>query len=110
MPRMNILNTVEQEAFDSAPVFNSSQRKHYFDFPQAIQQAAASLRTPANQLCFLLSGGYFKASIADREAFLDAVAHGSAAAWRHFNLLGEYDFSEEKLRDSVGIRLPKLTP
>lgn len=43
-----------------------------------------------------------------REAFLDAVAHGSAAAWRHFNLLGEYDFSEEKLRDSMGIRLPKL--
>jgi hypothetical protein len=44
----------------------------------------------------------------EREAFLDAVAHGSAAAWRHFNLLGEYDFSEEKLRDSMGIRLPKL--
>jgi hypothetical protein len=39
----------------------------------------------------------------EREAFLDAVAHGSAAAWR-----GEYDFSEEKLRDSMGIRLPKL--
>ena len=43
-----------------------------------------------------------------REALLDAVAHGSAAAWRHFNLLGEYDFSEEKLRDGMGIRLPKL--
>jgi hypothetical protein len=27
----------------------------------------------------------------ERQAFLDAVAHGSAAAWRHFNLLGEYD-------------------
>jgi hypothetical protein len=27
---------------------------------------------------------------------------------RHLNLLGEYDFSAEKLRDSVGIRLPKL--
>ena len=62
MPRMNILNAVEQEAFESAPVFNSFQRKQYFDFPQAIQQAAASLRTPANQLCFLLSCGYFKAS------------------------------------------------
>jgi TnpA family transposase len=62
MPRMNILNTVEQEAFESAPAFNSFQRKHYFDFPQAIQQAAASLRTPANQLCLLLSSGYFKAS------------------------------------------------
>jgi hypothetical protein len=62
VPRMKILNTVEQEAFESAPVFNSFQRKQYFDFPQAIQQAAASLRTPANQLCFLLSCGYFKAS------------------------------------------------
>ena len=59
---MNILNTVEQEAFESAPVFNSFQRKQYFDFPQAIQQATANLRTPANQLCFLLSCGYFKAS------------------------------------------------
>jgi TnpA family transposase len=45
---------------------------------------------------------------ASREALLDAVAHGSAVAWRHLNLLGEYDFSDEKLRDSVGIRLPKL--
>ena len=33
MPRMNILNAVEREAFDSSPVFNSFQRKQYFDFP-----------------------------------------------------------------------------
>jgi hypothetical protein len=62
VPRMNILNTVEQEAFEAAPVFNSLQRKQYFDFPHAIQQAAANLRTPANQLWFLLTCGYFKAS------------------------------------------------
>ena len=43
-----------------------------------------------------------------REALLDAVAHGSTVAWQHLNLLSEYDFSAEKLRDSVGIRLPKL--
>ena len=36
------------------------------------------------------------------------MAHGSTVAWRHLNLLGEYDFSAEKLRDSVGIRLPKF--
>jgi hypothetical protein len=47
VPRMSILNSVEQEAFESAPVFNSFQRKQYFDLPQAIVQAAASLRTPA---------------------------------------------------------------
>jgi hypothetical protein len=29
--------------------------------PRQIQQATANLRTPANQLCFLLSWGYFKA-------------------------------------------------
>jgi TnpA family transposase len=43
-----------------------------------------------------------------REGLLDAVAHGSTVVWRHLNLLGEYDFSAEKLRDNVGIRLPKL--
>jgi hypothetical protein len=37
------------------------------------------------------------------------MAHGSAAAWGHLNLIGEYDFSEDKLQDSVGIKLPKLT-
>jgi hypothetical protein len=40
------------------------------------------------------------------EAF-DAVAHGSVISWQHINLLGEYDFSDEKLQDNVGIRPPK---
>ena len=47
---------------------------------------------------------------ASRQVFLDAVAHGSVISWRHLNLLGEYDFSDEKLQDSVGIRPPKLIP
>src|SRR6202790_4520938 len=46
---------------------------------------------------------------AKREELLHAMAHGSAAAWGHLNLLGEYDFSEDKLQDSVGIKPPKLT-
>jgi Domain of unknown function (DUF4158) len=61
MPRMNILNTVEREAFDSPPVFNSVQRKQYFDFPSKLRRFAARLRSPAHQLAFLLSTGYFKA-------------------------------------------------
>jgi hypothetical protein len=39
----------------------------------------------------------------------DPEYHPSAAAWGHLNLLGEYDFSEDKLQDSVGIKPPKLT-
>ena len=43
-----------------------------------------------------------------REEFLHALTHGSAASWRHVNLLGEYRFSEERLKDSIGIKPPKL--
>ena len=46
---------------------------------------------------------------AKREGLLQALAQGSAAALGHLNLLGEYDFSEDKLQDSVGIKPPKLT-
>ncbi len=42
-----------------------------------------------------------------RESIINAVAAGSVVSWQHINLLGEYDFSEEKLQDSVGIRTPK---
>ena len=43
-----------------------------------------------------------------REAILNALTYGSAVAWQHVNLLGEYDFSEERLQDTVGIKPPKL--
>ena len=62
MPRMNILNTVEREAFNSPPVFSSFQRKQYFDFSSKLRRFAAGLRNPAYQLGFLLSAGYFKAA------------------------------------------------
>jgi len=62
MPRMNILNTAEREAFNSPPVFSSFQRKQYFDFPSKLRRFAAGLRNPAYQLGFLLSAGYFKAA------------------------------------------------
>jgi hypothetical protein len=127
-------------SFRVSPAFNSAERKRHFDFPVAIQQIAAEMRTPTNQLCFLLSCGYFKATHrfypiqrliknciicwnylclsqklahldgdpANREAFLKALTHGSAVSWQHVNLLGEYDFSEERLQDTVGIKPPKL--
>src|SRR4051812_13371967 len=45
---------------------------------------------------------------AKREEFLRAWAHGSAASWRQVNWWGEYDFSDDRLRDSVGIKPPRL--
>jgi hypothetical protein len=43
-----------------------------------------------------------------REALLQAIANSSVVSWQHINLLGEYDFSDDKLEDSVGIKPPKL--
>lgn len=62
MPRMKILNSVEREVFDFPPIFNSAERKRCFDFPTSIQGISTSLRTSSNQLVFLLSCGYFKAT------------------------------------------------
>src|SRR6266436_9412105 len=62
MPRMKILNAVEQEQFESPPVFNSAQRKQYFDFSSELLTLAQDLQTPTNQVCFLVSCGYFKAA------------------------------------------------
>jgi hypothetical protein len=50
MPRMKILNSVEREAVDFPPIFNSVERKRCFDFPTALQDIATSLRTASNQL------------------------------------------------------------
>ena len=35
------------------------------------------------------------------------VRRGSVVTWQHINLHGEYDFSDEKIEDSVGFESPK---
>ena len=62
MPRMRILNAVEQHHFDAPPIFNSLQRKKYFDFSETLYRMAAGLRSPAHQVGFLISCGYFQAT------------------------------------------------
>lgn len=36
------------------------------------------------------------------------MQNGSIVLWHHLNLHGEYDFSEDKLQDSVGFDLPRI--
>lgn len=38
-----------------------------------------------------------------REILRRAIAAHAPMAWAHINMLGEYDFSDEKLRDTLGI-------
>jgi len=44
----------------------------------------------------------------ERENLMQTLSSSSFASWGHFNLLGEYDFSDEQMEDSVGISPPKL--
>ncbi|MCP3925214.1 MAG: Tn3 family transposase [Desulfobacterales bacterium] len=41
-------------------------------------------------------------------SLINTIKNGSVVAWRHINLQGEYDFSEEKLKDSIKFSLPEL--
>lgn len=41
---------------------------------------------------------------------LEATKNGSVVSWQHINLHGEYDFSDEKLQDSVGLEVTKILP
>lgn len=61
MPRMKILSGAEQDIFDKPPVFNSAQRKRFFDFSSELLDTAQRLRTPGHRIGFLLMCGYFEA-------------------------------------------------
>jgi TnpA family transposase len=43
-----------------------------------------------------------------QKILLSAISSHSVMSWAHINMLGEYDFSDIKLKDSFGIRSPTL--
>ena len=43
-----------------------------------------------------------------RKIMVNAVRKGSIITWRQFNFYGEYDFTDNRLKDSVGFNLPKI--
>ena len=58
MARMRILSAVEQEAFGLPPVFNSAQRKQYFELSLALRQdgcQSAQTDADAGSVCNAMS-------------------------------------------------------
>jgi len=43
-----------------------------------------------------------------RNKMFEVIKNGSIVTWRHINLHGEYDFSEEKMSDSIGFKDTKI--
>ena len=61
MPRMNILSATEQDDFESPTIFNTRQRKQFFETTPYVLENIRKLRSPATKIAFLLGYGYFKA-------------------------------------------------
>ena len=78
MPRMRILSAAEQARFEHPPVFDSTERKKYLDFPGFVIDAAKSLRAPVNRIGFLLAYGYFRAT---RRFFAPETFHARDIAY-----------------------------
>ncbi len=121
MPRQHLLTPAEQRIFDEPPVLSAMERKKYFFASQTLNELLVSLRTPTNQVYFLVQLGYFRvthrffnppyppqdvAQVARRLEFPpDTVAVSSydeATARRHRRLilehLGYHSFDEPAQR------------
>ena len=47
---------------------------------------------------------------ARKTELVEAIRNGSVITWRHFNLHGEFDFSDDRMVDSVGLIGSKSSP
>ena len=51
--------------------------------------------------CLYLNQYLLQAPAAERQSVADALAASSPVSWQHLNLHGEFDFSDEVLKDSL---------
>src|SRR5215470_10967632 len=77
MPRMQILTAAEQQAFDTPPVFSGPQRETFFHVADSLHEVLATLRSPTNRVCLVLSVGYFRVA----KRFFGASFHPADVAY-----------------------------
>ena len=51
---------------------------------------------------------YRTESLAEKERIINIIKKGSIVVWQHINLQGQYDFSDDVLKESFNFSLPKL--
>jgi TnpA family transposase len=105
------LNKIENaNKFSRAIAFGNNQVFLYGD--KVEQEMAAGCRRLIKNAIVCWNYLYLTQQIAEadsaerRQELLTAVQQGSVVSWRHVNVHGEYDFSDAKLQDSMGLRLP----
>jgi TnpA family transposase len=58
--------------------------------------------------CLYLNQYLFQAPAAERQSVADAIAASSPVSWQHINLHGEFDFSDDALKDSLHFDIEAL--
>jgi hypothetical protein len=62
MTLISVLSKQEAREFDEPPIFDSFDRKRFYDLTVGLNAIITTLRTPANKVLFFVSYAYFKAS------------------------------------------------
>ncbi len=60
MPLLKILSNSERLRFDTPPIFDSEERKRFFNLPGTLESSLENLRSAENQILFILQFGYLR--------------------------------------------------
>jgi hypothetical protein len=60
VPRMKILNGVEQMLFDRPPQLSGAERRRVFELPVVVWSAANDIQSAPSKIGFVVSAGYFR--------------------------------------------------
>lgn len=89
MPLLTILSDDEQKRFETPPIFTGEERKYFFTLPKWAEEVA----TPEGK---------------QRIELLHQIKYSSMAVWQHINMLGEYDWSGERVNKVTQFQLSKI--
>jgi cell division septum initiation protein DivIVA len=107
------LNKVEHSHKFSDAVFYGNNQEFIQATKEEQEKAEACKRLIQNTIV-LWNYLYLSKKIMDeadrekRRQLLKAIQSGSVVTWGHIHLHGEYDFSENKLKDSVGFNMSQI--
>lgn len=107
------LNKIESaQKFSKAVSFGHNQE--FIQSDKEEQEIAESCRRLIKNAIICWNYLYLSQKLSEAETeerkteIINAIRDGSVVTWQHVNLHGEYDFSDEKLKDSIGLDLTKI--
>lgn len=68
----------------------------------------SKMRSSAGIICIYQKKRHETSSDEEGESLINTIKNGSVVTWQHINLQGEYDFSEENLKNPIEFQLPEL--